>query len=347
MLRVAIAFDLAVSVAALGAARARALQSSSDPLGLAGVLGGGPVPAPLSPLQRAVLQAVVALSAGLQLPERNAAGATPESVFGAQMRPWLAQLGGPAVDASAVQLLLNGAAYYNLNGTDMRALGAAVAAVPSAAPAAGAASGASGGGGGLPVAAVAGGAAAVVCAAAAAALLLVRRQQRARARASVGAAKPPRAAAGGKERGAADLASNPLHMRSARAAAAGFGGGRVVAMSQRSLALLAGGGSDNDGGGGGGGGDGAMRLASQAAAHISSPQGVLLQQPLRTAMGPKQAGAGGIGGNVVFAERARAMVMQASARDYGAGAAPAPTRDAATGGGATSDDGSRSVMPYQ
>jgi len=341
----AVAFDLSISVAALGGAQARALQGADDPLGLAGVLGGGPMPAPLSPLQRAVLQAVVALSAGLQLPARNVAGVTPDSVFGAQMRSWLAMLRGPSVDAWAVQLLLNGAAYYNLNGTDMRALSDAVAAVPSAAPAAAAAAAAAAGGSSdsLPVAAVAGGAAAVVCVAAAAALLLLRRRHSAIARASVGLAPSPRAAAGEKERGA-DLASNPLHSSSARSldvpSTPGRAHGRVVAVPRRPLAFLAG--ADDDDGGGIGGG-GSMRLASQSSAHISSPLGVL-QHP-RSAMGP-QLVAAGVGRNAVYAERARAMVMQASSRvGYGAEASSAPSREAAPGSAATLYDNSRSNAP--
>jgi hypothetical protein len=177
-------FDIAVSIASMGP-RARALQAADDPLGLAGVLGGGPMPAPLSPLQLAVLQATVTLSSGLQLPAPDATGATPDSNFGGQMAPWLARLGGPAVDAWAVQLLLNGIAYYNLNGTNMRALAAKLAAVASASPSA-TASASGGGGGGLPLAAIAAGASSLLLVAAAlAAALIVLRRRRARARARV------------------------------------------------------------------------------------------------------------------------------------------------------------------
>ena len=220
---IAIAFDIAVSVAALSGARARALQSAGDPLGLAGVLGGGPMPATLSPLQRTVLQAIVTLSAGLQLPAPNAAGVTPDSAFGGQMRPWLAQLGAPAVDAWAVQLLLNGVAYYNLNGTNMLALRAAVAALPTAAPLA--VTGGDGGSasGGLSIAVIAGGVGGVVVLAAAfaAAIFTLRRRRSARARVAAGSAPSSRLAvnplaafSGTEKRGGPSgdtLRANPLH----------------------------------------------------------------------------------------------------------------------------------------
>jgi hypothetical protein len=173
-------FDIAVSIASLGA-RARVLQAAGDPLGLTGVLGGGPMPASLSPLQLGVLQAIVTLSSGLQLPAPNASGATPDSKFGGQMALWLARLGGPAVDAWAVQLLLNGVAYYNLNGTNMVTLAEKVAAVPSAMAAA-VGGGSDTGGGGLPLAAVVSGTSGLLLIAAAALLVLRRRRARARAR---------------------------------------------------------------------------------------------------------------------------------------------------------------------
>ena len=221
---IAIAFDIAVSVAALSGARARALQSAGDPLGLAGVLGGGPMPATLSSLQRTVLQAIVTLSAGLQLPAPNAAGVTPDSAFGGQMRPWLAQLGAPAVDAWAVQLLLNGVAYYNLNGTNMLALRAAVAALPTAAPLAVAGEGGGSANSGLPIAVVAGGVGGVVvlAAALAAAVFTLRRRRRARARLAAGSTPSPRLAVspltafsgtgkrGGPPSGGDTLRANPL-----------------------------------------------------------------------------------------------------------------------------------------
>lgn len=229
---IAIAFDIAVSVAALG--RARALQTAEDPLGLAGVLGGGPMPAILSPLQRTVLQAIVTLSAGLQLPALSSDGATPDSPFGGQMRPWLAALGSPKVDAWAVQLLLNGIAYYNLNGTNMLALRAAVAAVPSAAPLAADGGIESGSASGLSMAAVAGGAGAafVLVAVLAAAILLLRRRRRARARPAALSAPSSRTvvsplatlsgSAARKSDGADDddrLRVNPLHKASLGASA--------------------------------------------------------------------------------------------------------------------------------
>jgi hypothetical protein len=176
----AISFDIAVSVAALGGARA--LQAADDPLGLAGVLAGGPMPSPLSPLQRAVLQAIVTLSAGLQLPAPSAVGATPVSAFGGQMGPWLAPLGAPAVSSSAVQLLLNGLAYYNLNGTNMLALRAALGVVPTSAPLTAAGCGGSTGDG-FSIAAMAVGAAGVlILEAAIVAVVLISRRRRARAR---------------------------------------------------------------------------------------------------------------------------------------------------------------------
>jgi hypothetical protein len=183
-------FDIAVSIATLGA-RARALQAADDPLGLAGVLSGGPMPASLSPLQLGVLQAIVTLSSGLQLPAPDASGITPDSKFGGQMAPWLARLNGPAVDAWAVQLLLNGVAYYNLNGTNMLELAAKLAAVPSATPSVAAAAVAGdSGGGGVPLAAIAGGTGGllfIAAALAAAVIVLRRRRARARARLASGA----------------------------------------------------------------------------------------------------------------------------------------------------------------
>ena len=280
----ALAFDIAVSAATLGGARARALQGATDPLGLAGVLGGGPMPAALTPLQRTVLQAIVTLSAGLQLPAPNSAGVTPDSAFGGQMRPWLAQLGAPAVDAWAVQLLLNGVAYYNLNGTNMLALRAALAAVPSA-PATAAA--ASGGVGSITIAAIAGGAGVVAgIALAAAAFLLLLRRRRANTIAAIGSAPLPQPVDGMK-RGAASLSSNPLHAQStggsarrphdAQTGATGAPNRKLA--STRSVAFVAAEGS----------GDGAAAVASQAAAQITSPLDAALHQ--RASMSPQMASA--------------------------------------------------------
>ena len=300
----AMAFDVAVSDAAPRGARARALQAASDPLGLAGVLAGGPMLAPLSSLQRAVLEAIVALSAGLQLPAPNAAGVTPDSAFGGQMRLWLAQLGAPAVDAWAVQLLLNGVAYYNLNGTNMLALRAAVlAAVPTSAPQT---SGGAGGSSAL-VAAIAGGSAAILFAALATAgvRVLLRRRRRAH----VAIRKAPRVAireaphpSGGKGSGAAPLAhdplnaSNPLHAKGVA--------------SNRSVLYTA---APDEGVG-----DGAMNLALQAAAYVNSRASTSQR---RATMSPQPTAAGGMvrtpdlasaDSSIFFAERARALVQQAS-----------------------------------
>jgi len=292
----AMAFDVAVSDAAPGGARARALQAASDPLGLAGVLAGGPMPAPLSSLQRAVLQAVVTLSAGLQLPAPNSAGVTPDSAFGGQMRLWLAQLGAPAVDAWAVQLLLNGVAYYNLNGTNMLALRAAVlAAAPTSAPQT---SGGAGGSSAL-VAAIAGGSAAILFAALATAGVRVLLRRRRRAHVAIRKAPRP---SGGKGSGAAPLAhdplnaSNPLHAKGVA--------------SNRSVLYTA---APDEGVG-----DGAMNLALQAAAYVNSRASTSQR---RATMSPQPTAAGGVvrtpdlasaDSSIFFAERARALVQQAS-----------------------------------
>ena len=220
-----ITFDIAISVAALGGARARALQGADDALGVASVLGGGPVPAALSPQQRALLQAIVALSAGLQLPAPNSSGVTPDSAFGGQMRPWLAQLGDPAVDVFPAQVLLNGLPYYNLQGTNMLALRAALAAAPATASP----SAASGGSpsGNFSIAAIASGAGGVLVLEAlliAAAVFLRRRSLApkrlpARAVTSLRSVRP--VASSSAERAvAADAASlevNPLHLPPAAA----------------------------------------------------------------------------------------------------------------------------------
>ena len=318
----AVAFDMAVSAAA--PAGARALQAPGGaPLGLAGVLGGGPMPASLSQLQRTVLQAIVTLSAGIQLPAPNSAGVTPDSAFGGQMRPWLAQLGAPAVDAWAVQLLLNGVAYYNLNGTNMLALRAALAAVPSA-PATAAA--ASGGVGSITIAAIAGGAGVVAgIALAAAAFLLLLRRRRANTIAAIGSAPLPQPVDGMK-RGAASLSSNPLHAQStggsarrphdAQTGATGASNRKLA--STRSLTFMAA--ADE------GSGDGAAAVASQAAAHIRSPLGAALHQ--RASMSPQMASAAAFdlaagsardsfvdtGGSAIYAARAKVIVLQASSR---------------------------------
>ena len=167
----AIVFDIFISEAAAGA-RSRVLQGARDTLGLAGALAGGPLPAPLSPLQLAVLQAIIALSTGLQLPAPDAAGATPASPFGGQMGSWLLLLGSPAVSAAPVQLLVDGVGYGSVDAAGVAALRSALAAQQTTAPRASA-------GEGAPVAAIAGGVvgAALVVAAALAVLLLRRRRR--------------------------------------------------------------------------------------------------------------------------------------------------------------------------
>ena len=222
----AITFDIAISVAALGGARARALQGADDALGVASVLGGGPVPAVLSPQQRALLQAIVALSAGLQLPAPNSSGVTPDSAFGGQMRPWLAQLGDPAVDVFPAQVLLNGLPYYNLQGTNMLALRAALAAAPATASPS-SASGGSPSGNNFSIAAIASGAGGVLVLEAlliAAAVFLRRRSLApkrlpARAVTSLRSVRPV-ASCSAERAVAADAASlevNPLHLPPAAA----------------------------------------------------------------------------------------------------------------------------------
>ena len=135
-----ISYAVSITAALSSSSRRRALQAVADDAasGFLAAFSGSAPPASVTPLQAAAAKAIISLATALSAPQTNAAGDPVPTALGAQLGPWLAQLGSPAYTGTLLSMYVNGAPAVSLNSTNALARAAALAVLPVIAGASGA-----------------------------------------------------------------------------------------------------------------------------------------------------------------------------------------------------------------
>ena len=178
-----ISFTVDITAALSPSSRRRALQAADDSAaaGFLAAFSGSAPPSSVTPLQAAAAKAIVSLSTALSAPQTDAAGNAVPTALGAQLGPWLGQLGSPSYTGYLTSMNVNGVSVVALNGTNALARASVLAGLPVTVVSVGSVGG--GGAGSSNTAAIAGaaaGAALFIIAAVFAAFIVARRRRRAR-----------------------------------------------------------------------------------------------------------------------------------------------------------------------